>query len=409
MAIAPLELPGGAAAGEEGRFPGTAMPDGRWWHTLWPDPDLTLRRLGVRPGRLAVDLCCGDGWFTPALARMADETVGVDLDRPLLAMAAARAQREAVPGCRFVAGDALDVSPKLGGRADLVLLANTLHGASDRAALLRAIAANLTARGRIFVVNWHHWPREGTIVLGQPRGPCFDLRMTPCELHHAAASAGLETERLVELPPYHYALVLRPRQDGTAREVEALLASSTAAGPDIWQERLIAFWAEAGLDGWFAKDPVFDDSFRNDFLPLHQAAARRDLDGWAGTARGALALLILLDQFPRNVFRDTAHMLATDALALRLAHGFLRLGFDQRLPPDLRLFFYLPFTHSEDLVDQELSLRLRRKLGPALERHAAVHVDIIRRFGRFPHRNALLGRETTADEASFLSAGGFSG
>ena len=409
MAIAPAELPKGAATGGNGLLPGTAMSDGRWWHALWPDPDLTLRRIGVRPAGRAVDLCCGDGWFIPALARLADETMGVDLDRRLLALAVARAEREAVSGCRFVGGDALDLSSLLDEPADLVLLANTLHGLADRAALLRVIAANLTAQGRIIVVNWHRWPRERTIVLGQPRGPRSNLRMTPSELHHAAASAGLETERLVELPPYHFALVLGPRQDGTTSEVETLLASSTAAGPDIWQERLILFWAKIGLDGWFAKDPVFDDEFRHLFLLLHQAAARRDLDGWAETARGALALLILLDQFPRNVFRDTAHMLATDALAFRFAHEFLRLGFDEALPPELRLFFYLPFTHSEELADQELSLRLRRKLGPALERHAAVHVGIIRRFGRFPHRNAILGRETTAEEAAYLSAGGFSG
>lgn len=390
-------------------FRDTGMPDKDWWSMLWPDPDLVLRRICLRPVRHAVDLCCGDGWFTPALARLADRTTGLDNDPALLARAGRRATEQQAPGCRFVDADAGALADTLDTPADLVLLANSLHGAPDRTVFLRAIAAGMADRARLAVVNWHRWPRERTPVLGKPRGPRFESRMTPSDVAVAAGAAGLLVERLVELPPFHYAAVLRRAADGPGADVATLLSTSSLAGPDGWQERLIAFWSAVELEGWFAKDPAFDARFRDGFLPLHQAAARRDLDHWADTPRGALALLILLDQFPRNAFRDTAHMLATDALALSFARDFLRRGHDLALPPDLRLFFYLPFTHSEDLADQEVSPQRRRALGPRLERHAAAHVDIIRRFGRFPHRNALLGRETTPAEAAFLATGGFSG
>jgi uncharacterized protein (DUF924 family) len=359
--------------------------------------------------RHAVDLCCGDGWFTPALARLADKTTGLDTDATLLARARARATEQQAPHCRFVNADACALADTLDTSADVVLLANSLHGAPDRTAFLRATAGGMAERGRLAVVNWHRWPRERTPVLGTPRGPRYEIRMTPSDVAVAAGAAGLVVERLVELPPFHYAVVLQRAANGPGADVAALVSVSSLAGPDCWQERLIAFWNALGLEGWFAKDPAFDASFRNRFLPLHQAAARRDLDHWAETPRGALALLILLDQFPRNAIRGTAHILATDALALSFARDFLRRGHDLVLPPELRLFFYLPFTHSEDPADQEVSLQRRRALGPRLERHAAAHVDIIRRFGRFPHRNALLGRATTPAEAAFLAAGGFCG
>ena len=160
---------------------------------------------------------------------------------------------------------------------------------------------------------------------------------------------------------------------------------------------------------WFAHDPAFDTRFRERFLLAHQAAARRELDAWAATAQGSLALLILLDQFPRNAFRGTAHMYATDPLARRFARQLNASRGDRELPKPLRLFCYLPFSHSESLDDQELAVKLNRELDPESARHAIGHRDIIKRFGRFPHRNPMLGRDTTPAEASFLAQGGFSG
>jgi uncharacterized protein (DUF924 family) len=172
---------------------------------------------------------------------------------------------------------------------------------------------------------------------------------------------------------------------------------------------VVAYWRDAGAAAWFTKNVAFDARFRERFLVAHEAAASRALDTWAESAEGSLALLILLDQFPRNCFRGTAHMYATDPLARHFACRALQAGHDRTIEPALRLFMYLPFAHSELLADQDLSLQLHLGLGEDMAKHARGHRDIVRRFGRFPHRNAMLGRDTTPDETVFLSEGGFSG
>jgi uncharacterized protein (DUF924 family) len=172
---------------------------------------------------------------------------------------------------------------------------------------------------------------------------------------------------------------------------------------------VVAFWREAGPSRWFTKNAAFDAEFRQRFEALHFAAAARELDNWAGSAEGALALLLLLDQFPRNCFRGTAHMYATDPLARHFARQALAAGLDQQVEAALRLFFYLPLAHSENMVDQDLSVQQHLGLGAEMSRHALGHRDIVARFGRFPHRNAMLGRESTAEEQAFLNAGGFAG
>ena len=177
----------------------------------------------------------------------------------------------------------------------------------------------------------------------------------------------------------------------------------------ITPSSVIAFWKEAGPEKWFAKDEAFDALFRDRGRAAHWAAARRELDGWAESAPGSLALAILLDQFPRNAFRGSGHMYATDGLCRCYARAAEARGHMRAVEPPLRLFFALPFAHSEELSDQELSVALNRRLGRPWLDHAEGHRAIIRRFGRFPHRNPLLGRETTVQEAAFLSSGGFSG
>ena len=173
---------------------------------------------------------------------------------------------------------------------------------------------------------------------------------------------------------------------------------------------IVSFWQAASHDRWFKKDPAFDDEIRTRFLATYEAAAAGKLNGWEQTAEGALALLILLDQFPRNMFRGDARTFATDALARAITAGALVRGFDSQVPNEMRAFFYLPFEHSEDLADQERGLALYKAAGDADGlKWAEIHADIIRRFGRFPHRNAVLGRATTPEEQAFLDGGGFAG
>ncbi|OBQ75139.1 DUF924 family protein [Mesorhizobium erdmanii] len=169
------------------------------------------------------------------------------------------------------------------------------------------------------------------------------------------------------------------------------------------------FWRDAGEDAWFEKNDAFDAGFRDRFLDLHYAAARRECDDWSEHAEGSLALMILLDQFPRNCFRGTGHMFATDSLAKHFARKAVVAGHDLALEPELRVFLYLPFEHSEDLADQHVSVELHTAKAELNLKYALEHRDIIQRFGRFPHRNRMLGRETTAQERAFLDEGGFSG
>jgi uncharacterized protein (DUF924 family) len=191
----------------------------------------------------------------------------------------------------------------------------------------------------------------------------------------------------------------------------------TVVSADILQPAdVTAFWREAGYKRWFGKDEAFDAEIRRRFEAAHMAAARGELAAWETTAEGALALLILLDQFPRNMFRGSAHAFATDPLALAIARRAVEAGLDQAVEPAVRVFFYLPFEHSERLEDQdrcvELCQALRAAAGPdaqgALD-YAVIHRDIIARFGRFSHRNPAFGRTTTPEEQAFLDEGGFAG
>lgn len=172
---------------------------------------------------------------------------------------------------------------------------------------------------------------------------------------------------------------------------------------------LIDFWISAGPQAWFAKDLAFDAEFRQRFMDDHMAGARRQLDGWMASAHGALALLLLLDQFPRNAFRDTAHMFATDSLALHFAEQSVERGDISAIDKELRVFLILPFEHSENLQHQEMAVRLCQDLDSRTLQFAVMHRDIIGEFGRFPHRNEMLGRVTTDAEREFLASGGFRG
>ncbi|MDE3177292.1 MAG: DUF924 family protein [Pseudomonadota bacterium] len=173
--------------------------------------------------------------------------------------------------------------------------------------------------------------------------------------------------------------------------------------------QVVDFWRGAGADLWYAKNLEFDARCRDGWLDLHMEVAARRREDWQGDAIGALALVLLTDQIPRNVFRGTAHMFATDPLARIYAGHALAAGYIGEVEPQLRVFFLLPFEHSEALADQARSVALHRLWAPHAQSYADGHCDIVRRFGRFPHRNAALGRETTPEEAAFLAQGGFDG
>ena len=173
--------------------------------------------------------------------------------------------------------------------------------------------------------------------------------------------------------------------------------------------QLITFWRKAGRELWFAKDAAFDALFTESFIELYEQAAKGQLDHWTSTARGSLALIILLDQVPRNAFRGEPKAYATDAHARRIATLATGWGQDLMIDFDLRVFVYLPFGHSESLADHVRGGELLEHLGPPYADHAKKYRGIIETFGRFPHRNPILGRKATSDEEEFLRNGGFSG
>jgi uncharacterized protein (DUF924 family) len=178
----------------------------------------------------------------------------------------------------------------------------------------------------------------------------------------------------------------------------------SASGP----ADVVSFWRDAGPEKWFKKDGDFDRDIRERFGALHADAAAGKLDLWAETADGALALLLLLDQFSRNLHRGSPLTYAQDEKAREIARAALEKGLDEEIEPEFRRFFCLPFMHSESLADQRRSVALAHAYGePETLRYARHHRDIVRRFGRFPHRNAILGRHTTPAEQAFLAEGGF--
>jgi uncharacterized protein (DUF924 family) len=215
---------------------------------------------------------------------------------------------------------------------------------------------------------------------------------------------------------YHFILLsallagcASPPRDAAAGPPPERREPPPPAALPIEARAVVDFWRAAGQSRWFAKDPEFDRRFRDRFADAHAAAARGELSHWAKTADGALALILLLDQYPRNSFRGTPRMYATDAAAREQAARAVEAGFDREVAPELQVFVILPFGHSELLADQELGVSLARRLGQPHLGHAEHHRDIVRRFGRFPHRNAILGRSSTDAERHYLENGGYQG
>jgi uncharacterized protein (DUF924 family) len=172
---------------------------------------------------------------------------------------------------------------------------------------------------------------------------------------------------------------------------------------------VVEFWKAAGPKAWFAKNDELDRRFRERFAALYERAARCELDSWMEDAESALALILLLDQYPRNSFRGTPRMYATDALGVHYAARAVERGYDRAVDEALQFFFYLPFGHAESSLEQERCVALHQRFGPEILDHAIGHRDIVRRFGRFPHRNPILGRPSSEAELEFLKQGGYAG
>ena len=175
-------------------------------------------------------------------------------------------------------------------------------------------------------------------------------------------------------------------------------------------EEIFLFWKDAGPDKWFQSDPAFDAEVRARFSETYEAGLRGELDGWERSTYGAFALVILFDQFPRNMFRGTPKSFASDEKAKQIAERAIAAGRDKAVDAEVHTFFYMPYMHSEKLADQERCVAFMAKEGkPENVKYAEIHRDAIARFGRFPHRNEILGRKSTREEIAYLEGGGFKG
>jgi ubiquinone/menaquinone biosynthesis C-methylase UbiE len=192
-----------------GFFDGTEMPTAGWWEALWPDPAGVLRAAGLRPGMDVIDLCSGDGWFTLQISKFARHVIAIDIDAAMLEIARNRLSEAGVTNCDFIAGDAYKLTQLCPQPVDLVFMANAFHGVPDKPQLSKAVRDVLKPGGRFSIVNWHARPREETPVLGEPRGPRTELRVSPAQTIETVLPSGLELVEVVDVPPYHYGAIFR--------------------------------------------------------------------------------------------------------------------------------------------------------------------------------------------------------
>ncbi len=192
-----------------GFFQGTEMPTAGWWEALWPDPAGVLTAVGVNPGMEVIDLCSGDGWFTLQIGKIARHVIAIDIDSRLLEVARHRLTESGVTNCDFAVGDAYELAKLAPRPADFIFMANAFHGVPDRRRLARAVRETLRPAGRFAIVNWHQRPREETTILGEPRGPKTELRLSPKQTIEVVESSGLKLAHLIEVPPYHYGAVFK--------------------------------------------------------------------------------------------------------------------------------------------------------------------------------------------------------
>lgn len=190
-----------------GFFQGTEMPDATWWQALFPNPAQILTLVGLERGMDAVDLGSGDGWFTLAMAKVARHVMAVDIDAKMLALTSSRLAQDGTTNCDYQLGDAYRLAEFVPRPVDFVFMANSFHGVPDRERLVRTVGQALKLGGHFAIINWHQLPREQTTVLGQPRGPKSELRLSPEQTVKAVEAGGLKSTTIIDIPPYHYGAV----------------------------------------------------------------------------------------------------------------------------------------------------------------------------------------------------------
>jgi SAM-dependent methyltransferase len=201
--VGPMTIPG--------FFEGTGMPDPGWWEALWPDPAKVIRDVGVQRGMTVVDLCSGDGWFTLPLAKIAETVIAIDIDAKLIETSRIRLAEAGLTNCAFVEADAYDLGKVVVEPVDYVFLANAFHGVPDKPRLAAVVRGVLKSGGLFAIVNWHARPREETRVLGEPRGPATELRMTPEQTIMAVERGGLTFRHQIDVSAFHYAAIFERR------------------------------------------------------------------------------------------------------------------------------------------------------------------------------------------------------
>jgi SAM-dependent methyltransferase len=195
-----------------GFFQGTEMPTAGWWEALWPDPSSVLDAVGLPAGGRVIDLCSGDGWFTLQIARRSNSVIAIDIDLATLERGRQRLAEQQVTNCTFQTGDAYDIAALVTEPVEFVFMANYFHGVNDRPRLAHSIHDILAPAGRLAIVNWHHRPREETVILGEPRGPRTELRISSQQTIDDVTPSDLALLKVVELPPYHYGVIFeRPK------------------------------------------------------------------------------------------------------------------------------------------------------------------------------------------------------
>lgn len=190
-------------------FPATSMPNSDWWHNLWPDPKSVILSLGIKKEATVIDLCCGDGYFTFPLAEVSSKVYGIELDSNLLEQAKKEAEIKKLENCSWIQGDAMKLPNLVSEPVDFVFVANTFHGIPEKESLGKSIFSILKLDGELGIINWHKKPRENTIVLGLPRGPKTEMRMSPEEVEKIILPLGFESKKCIELPPYHYGIIFK--------------------------------------------------------------------------------------------------------------------------------------------------------------------------------------------------------